>query len=70
MGSLLKFVPFLLRQFQTGIGVLAGSSENNPKKSASLGILAGLLTLFGLSPTSLHSLGNILVQLGTLMKGF
>lgn len=70
MSGLLKFVPFLLRLAEKGIGVLAGSSETNPKKSASIGVAAGLLTLFGVSPSSLHALGTVLIQLGTLMKGF
>ncbi len=67
---MLKLVPFLLRQLQKGVGVLAGSSETNPKKSAGLGILGGLLTLFGVSPDSLHAVGGVLVQIGTLLKGF
>ncbi len=67
---MLKLVPFLLRQLQKGVGVLASSSETNPKKSVGLSILGGLLTLFGVAPSSLHAVGGVLVQIGILLKGF
>jgi len=65
----LKLIPFLLRKGQTGLGFLAGKSDDNPKKAAGLGVVGGLLTLFGVSPESIHAVGDMLVKLGELLKG-
>lgn len=70
MGMLLTIVPGLLRKFGGGLGFLANKSDDNPKSAAGLSVIGGLLTLFGVSPDSLHAVGGVMVSLGELLKGF
>jgi hypothetical protein len=60
---MLKIVPTVLR-------FLAGKSEDNPKKAAGISVLTGIAGVLGVAPETLHSVGDALIALGTLLKGF
>ena len=70
MGAMLSFVPGVLRMFGGGLGFLADKSDKNPKSAAGLSVVGGLLTLFGVSPSSLHAVGGVMVTMGEMLKGF
>ena len=63
--DLLNLIPMLLRGLHKITGSLANKSEDNPKKSAGIGGLAGILALFGVAPESITGIGSILVKVGT-----
>ena len=70
MGMLMSLVPGLLGKLSGGFSFLSKKSEDNPKSGAGLAVIGGLLTLFGVSPESLHSVGGAMVMFGQLLKGF
>ena len=70
MGAMLSFVPGVLHRLVGGLSFLANKSDESPKSAAGLSVVGGLLTLFGVSPESLHSVGGVMVSLGEMLKGF